>query len=62
MMTQRENLRLTSEVQGDEIDESRLMSFVDQTLDADFTSALLDAEARYYDGYRMLSAPGCFRR
>ena len=36
---------ITSEVQGDEIDESRLMSFVDQTLDADFTSALLDAEA-----------------
>lgn len=32
---------ITSEVQGDEIDESRLMSFVDQTLDADFTSALL---------------------
>ncbi len=36
---------ITSEVQGDEIDESRLMSFVDQTLDADFTSGLLDAEA-----------------
>lgn len=36
---------ITSEVQGDEIDESRLMSFVDQTLDADFTSALLDVEA-----------------
>ena len=36
---------ITSEVQGDEIDESCLMSFVDQTLDADFTSALLDAES-----------------
>lgn len=48
---------ITSEVQGDEIDESRLMSFVDQTLDADFTSALLDAEADIMMGTECYQLP-----
>ena len=42
---QQKEFTITSEVQGDQIDENRLISFVDQTLDADFTSALLDEEA-----------------
>lgn len=42
---QQKEFTITSEVQGDQIDESRLISFVDQTLEADFTSDLLGEEA-----------------
>ena len=53
---QKREFTLTSESQGDEIDESRLLSFVDQTLDADFTG-LLDEEARITMGTECYKLP-----
>ena len=54
---QKREFTLTSESQGDEIDESRLLSFVDQTLDEDFTSGLLDEEARITMGTECYKLP-----
>ena len=54
---QKKEFTLINEVQGDQIDESRLLSFVDQTLESDFTSHLLDDETEITMGAECYQLP-----